>query len=86
MDTGNESQLSELLGIESGTSSMLAQQYLLSQADYCRQKARRGTDQFIAAELNRLAGIFERSALAAPDPADVTADDQLVYRDATHAA
>jgi hypothetical protein len=45
---------------------MLAQQYLLSQAEYCRWKARRVADRFIAAELNRLAVQFESSAVGDP--------------------
>ena len=89
MDQGNEYELSELSSNRIGEqdSKMLAQQYLLSQADYCRQKAQRVADPFVAAELIRLAVQFERSAIGAPDNrADVTACDQAVYRGATHAA
>ena len=88
MDQGNEYELSELSSNRIGEqdSKMLAQQYLLSQADYCRRKARQVVDPFVAAELIRLAALFERSALAALDRADVTACDPAEYRGATHAA
>jgi hypothetical protein len=41
---------------------MTAQQYLLSQAEYCRRTAADTNDPFVAEELKQLAAEFERRA------------------------
>jgi hypothetical protein len=41
---------------------MTAQQYLLSQAEHCRRTAEDSSDPFVAAELQRLAAMFEQKA------------------------
>lgn len=42
---------------------MTAQQYLLSQAEFCRRTASQSADPYLAEELSRLAQRFELSAL-----------------------
>lgn len=42
---------------------MTAQQYLLSQAEFCRRTASQSADPYLAEELARLAQRFEMSAL-----------------------
>jgi hypothetical protein len=46
---------------------MTAQQYLLSQAEYCRRAAADSGDPFVAQELKRLADEFEKRAWLDPD-------------------
>jgi hypothetical protein len=41
---------------------MNAQQYLLSQAEFCRRRASQSADPYLAEELSRLAQQFEMSA------------------------
>lgn len=45
---------------------MTAQQYLLSQAEYCRRTAARIADRYLAEELSRLAKQFEANAERRP--------------------
>jgi len=44
---------------------MTARQFLLSESNYCRQRATACPDPFIAEELRRLAECFEQTAEAA---------------------
>jgi hypothetical protein len=41
---------------------MTAEQYLLSEAEFCRRIASQSVDRYLAGELSRLAGHFEASA------------------------
>jgi hypothetical protein len=41
---------------------MTAEQYLLSEAEFCRRIALQSADPYLAGELSRLAGHFEASA------------------------
>jgi hypothetical protein len=41
---------------------MTAEQYLLSEADFCRRVASQSADRYLADELSRMAGRFEASA------------------------
>jgi hypothetical protein len=43
---------------------MTSQEYLLSQAEYCRRRADESIDRFVAQELERLAREFEEKARA----------------------
>jgi hypothetical protein len=45
---------------------MTAKQYLLNEGEYCRWRAARCADPFIAEQLRRLAERFERTAAARP--------------------
>ncbi len=54
---------------------MTSQQYLLSQAEHCRQAAKDSTDRFVAEELRALARRFEgmaRQACAATGAINAT--------------
>jgi hypothetical protein len=52
---------------ESKPKSMTAQQYLLSQAEFCRRAAMENADPFVVAELCRLAELFELKAQSLDD-------------------
>lgn len=58
--------------------TMTAEQYLLNEGEYCRWRAARCADPFIAEELRRLAERFERTAAARPSTARIRtpADDR----------
>jgi hypothetical protein len=52
---------------------MTARQFLLSESSYCRRRAARCPDPFLAEELRRLAECFEQTANAV-QPASIAAD------------
>jgi hypothetical protein len=54
---------------------MTAKQYLLNEGVYCRWRAARSADPFIADELRRLAERFERTAAARPTSGRVAMPD-----------
>jgi len=52
---------------------MTARQFLLRESSYCRRRAARCPDPFLAEELRRLAECFEQTANAV-QPASIAAD------------
>jgi hypothetical protein len=52
---------------------MTARQFLLSESSYCRRRAAKCPDAFLAEELRRLAECFEKTANAV-QPGSISAD------------